>query len=480
VQSIIRSYTRKGFTAVIVGDKDHAEVTGLKGYSETPAHVIQTAKDVSALPSLGKIVVVAQTTQNEAVYREVVEALQARFPDVLVFNTVCEATQQRQEEVRSFAGQVDALVVVGAYHSGNTQRLVQISEEQGLPTFHVETEKDLDKARLSQMEVIAVTAGASTPNWMINNVVKEIEGIRGRGESLLFRWKHKVFKFLILSNLVLAAGAFSFTYAAAILSSRIPDLTLCAISGLYVYAMHVLNRFLDKGASAYNDPERASFLKKHRGLLIMSGIAAVVIAGALSYSINTITLLALCLLSLLGIVYSIPLVPESMRHKYAYSKIKDIPGSRSLSESLAWVAVIAVLPLLDLKPIVWPTEIISILTVFSIVYVASALFDIFQVQGDLIVGTETLPITLGERNTLVLLKIILLTIGFILAGAPVFGLAGPFSHIILLSLLALFLCLTAYEKRWLYPGPALEALVEMTFLFTGLLAVVWQKIAWQP
>ena len=91
-------------------------------------------------------------------------------------------------------------------------------------------------------------------------------------------------------------------------------------------------------------------------------------------------------------------------------------------------------------------------------------------------GTETLPIILGEGKTLILVKIILVATGFILAASPVFGLVSPFSYLMLLSLLSLSLCLMAYEKRWLYPGITLEALVEGNFFLSGLLAVIWQVL----
>ena len=459
-----------------MGDEDHAEVIGLMGYAEGPVHLIRTVKDVFELSHIDKLFVVAQTTQNKENFGQVVKALKERFPDVLVFDTICDATRVRQEEVRSFAGQADALVVVGGYHSGNTKRLAQISKETGIPTFHVETEKDLDKEKIAGMDLIGVTAGASTPNWMIKNVVREIEGIRGRRESPLTRTIKQALKFLVLSNLLVACGAFSLAYAAAILSERTPDLAFPGLTFLYIYAMHVLNRFLDKGASPYNDPERAAFLRKHRFLLIITGIGAIIAGLALAHDIGIVTFIALGVVSLFGIIYSLPLIPQRFQDKYPYSKIKDIPGSRSLSESLAWVTLITVLPLLEVGAIIWPAAIISFLVVFLMSYVRSALFDIFQVQGDLIVGTETLPIVLGEKRTLALLKLIVLTTGIILAGGPLLGLAGPSAYVMLISLLGLSLCLLAYEKHWLYPGINFEALVEANFLLAGLLAIIWQVL----
>jgi 4-hydroxy-3-methylbut-2-enyl diphosphate reductase len=406
----------------------------------------------------------------------VIKALKERFPDILIFDTICDATHQRQQEVRSFKGQVDALAVVGGYHSGNTQRLVEVSRRSGIPTFHVETEKDLDKEKLLDMQVIGVTAGASTPNWMIKNVVKEIEGIQSRRDFFLFRWMKKTLKFLVLSNLLVAFGAFSFAYAASILSERKVDFIFPLLSFLYIYAMHAFNRFLDKGASAYNDPERAAFLKKHKYLLITMGGAAIAIALVLAYNIGLMTLLTLSGLSVLGIMYSIPLVPERIRDKSSYSKIKDIPGSRTLSEALAWAVIITVLPLLEIDDIVWSAAIISILAVFFMGYSRSALFDIFRIQGDLIVGSETLPITLGEKKTLFLLKTLLLLCAIILCGGAILGLVGPFSLLFFLPLLTLSLCLVAYERCWLYPGIAFEALVEGNFFLSGILAVMWQGL----
>jgi 4-hydroxybenzoate polyprenyltransferase len=171
-----------------------------------------------------------------------------------------------------------------------------------------------------------------------------------------------------------------------------------------------------------------------------------------------------------------PLIPVRLRDGSPYSKIKDIPGSRSLSEALAWTAVIGVLPLLEIDRIAWPAAFISILVVFLMGYTRSVLFDIFQVQGDLVAGTETLPITFGEKRTLTLLKIILFANTLILFGAPIVGLVNRFAFLMILPLLALSLCLLAYEKRWIYPGLAFEGLVEGTFLLAGFLAVIWQAL----
>jgi 4-hydroxy-3-methylbut-2-enyl diphosphate reductase len=476
VQAIIRYHTKKGYMPVIVGDKDHPEVIGLLGYGNGQAWVINQVSEVETLPQAEKVCVVAQTTQDEENYIEIQNAIKRRFSNTLVFDTICDATHSRQGEVRSFAGQVDGVVVVGGYHSGNTQRIVQVSKSVGLPTIHVETEKELTDEMLSNMQTVAVTAGASTPNWMIKNVVKEIETIFSRRESFFERWMRRLFKALLLCNVLVALGAFALCYAATILSGGKPDLIHPTLAFLYVYAMYVMNRFLDKGASTYNDPERANFYRKYRIWLILTGIGSILGALGLSYFLGIPVFLAMAGLIILGILYSIPIVPTARRRLWRYARIKDIPGSKTLSEALAWGVVITLLPLIKPGETHWYQTITAFLFVVSMVYVVSGLFDILQVQGDRIVGAETLPITLGEKRTMWLLKGVIIFGALVLITAPLFGPVGLFSYLLLFCFLSLYLSLLTYEKRWLYPGNRLEAFVNGNFFFAGFLGLIWHLL----
>jgi len=477
VQAIIRYHAKKGYTTVIAGDRDHAEVIGLKGYGQGNAYIISSEAEVSGLPAVQKLLLVAQTTQNERIYDEINKAVKRRYPDALVFNTICDATSERQKEVKSLAEQVDCIVVVGGYHSGNTQRLAQISMETGKPTFHVETERELDKERLASMEVIGVTAGASTPNWMIRNVVKEIEAIRGRGETWLGRWTKKGLKFLLLSNIMVALGALCLSYAAGILSGRKPDILHPLLAFLYIYAMRVFNRFLDKGAGTYNDPERAAFYERYKLFLILSGVAALIGSLIISFQMGMLILAAMAGLCLLGVIYSIPLVPLSVRDLWKYTKMRDIPGSKNLLEALGWATVIALLPLLEPFYMHWTNVLVTFLFVLMTAFVRAAFFDILEVQGDLVVGVETLPITLGEKRTLLLLKIIIISSALILIIGPLIKAVGSFSFLMLIPLFAFSILLMVYEKGRIQHGPLLEYLVEGSFLLAGLIALIWHILS---
>ncbi|OQY46562.1 MAG: hypothetical protein B6240_07090, partial [Desulfobacteraceae bacterium 4572_87] len=479
VQAIIRHQSNKDRPTIIVGDKNHAEVIGLMGYSKEPAHLIEKKADVANLPQLENPFVVAQTTQDTEDFKEIVSALQARFPDIQVFDTICDATHERQEEVRIFKEevrifkeQVEGVVVVGGYHSANTQRLAKISEEQHLPTFHVETEEELPREALSKMKVIGLTAGASTPHWLIKSVMQEIETIQAEKEAPFVHGVKRTFRFLLLSNLAAAVGAFSFAFAALRLSGGTTDLIFPLMAALYIYAMHVFNRFLDKGAASYHDPARATFQTQYKSLLILMGSFAVGISLILGFITGVGTFMTLVGLTLLGVVYSIPLIPEGAGNRHRFVKIKDIPGSRSLSEALAWVAVMVLLPLFSGSSGPVLSVLVTAIVVFSFSYARAVLFSLFQLQGDLMVGTETLPITLGEKRTLTLFKRILVGTALLLLCSALFGLVGSFFYRMLIPLFSLLMSLYAYEKQWVSPGITLEGLVEGSFLLAGFLVLL--------
>ncbi len=178
VQAVIKQHANKGFHTVIVGDENHAEVVGLKGYAGENGVIIQSAEDIYTLPdNWERVLLVAQTTQNEEVFKEIAETFLKKFPHGVVKKTICAATRERQEEVRQLAGNVDAMVIVGGFHSGNTVRLVEVARSTGVPAYHVETENDLNFDELKKYKVIGVSAGASTPQWMIHNVVQALSEI---------------------------------------------------------------------------------------------------------------------------------------------------------------------------------------------------------------------------------------------------------------------------------------------------------------
>ena len=144
---------------------------------------------------------------------------------------------------------------------------------------------------------------------------------------------------------------------------------------------------------------------------------------------------------------------------------------------MAWSAVITLLPQLEPQAPSWSVTGITFLTVFSLVFIRSGLFEIFEAQGDRIVGIETLPIMLGEKRALKLLKAIALFTVLVLIGSP-FMMSHLFAPFLVLPFGLLYLSMSAYEKRWIYPGLTLEAMVEAALLLVGLLTALYYLCPW--
>jgi (E)-4-hydroxy-3-methyl-but-2-enyl pyrophosphate reductase len=174
VQSIIQKHAAQDYTILIVGDSEHPEVEGLLGHAYGKGIVVGSVRDVEALPHLEKVCVVAQTTQSKDEYAKISQRIAERFPGTLVFDTICDSTEKRQAEVKRLASEMDVVFIVGGHNSANTRRLAKISDAQGTPTFQIETAEDLKKIKLDGYEKIGISAGASTPTWIIRQIVRAL------------------------------------------------------------------------------------------------------------------------------------------------------------------------------------------------------------------------------------------------------------------------------------------------------------------
>ncbi len=476
VQGIIKKYNKKGYTPVIFGDSRHPEVIGLMGYSKGHGIVIDSIEDVERLPENKRLIVVSQTTQDVDAYKEITEAIKGRYPEAIIFDTICGETYKRQREVKSLAYKVDSMVIVGGYNSGNTRRLYQISRSTGKPTFYVETEQELKSLWFSSTETVGVTAGASTPNWMIKNVTERLKTMGKSRQHPLGSLLKKVFLFLLKINIPVATGAFSLTYAGLVLSKGNADLIHPFLALFYVYSMHVLNRFLDKGASTYNDPGVALFYNQRKAFLITTSLTGIGAGLILSLYLGMAQFVLFLVLTLLGIVYSIPIIPLRFRYLGRYAKIKDLPGSKTMAEALAWGIISSLLPIIGWPKPFWPGVLMSFLFVSSMCYVRSGLFDILNIQGDLIVGRETLPIALGEEKALNLLLLINTFFGIFILVATSIGIISNLGLLLIICFVSSFIYLTAYQKGWMRDGSRLQAIAESNLLLPGLLALIWSAV----
>lgn len=173
--------SRDGYHLVLVGEADHPEVQGIVSYAASQAvSVVANVEEAAALPRLGRIGVVAQTTQSLGNFQQIVAVCVQKAKEVRVFNTICDATSVRQDEAHSIAGQVQLMLVIGGFNSANTTRLASICAELQPNTHHVETAQDLKPEWFKGVESVGVTAGASTPGWLIDQVLEEIARLSGK------------------------------------------------------------------------------------------------------------------------------------------------------------------------------------------------------------------------------------------------------------------------------------------------------------
>jgi len=470
VQTIIAKYARQGYGVIIVGDRDHPEVSGLLGYAKGQGHVISHPQDLDKLPPLERAIVVAQTTQDGRLFDTVARAIKERFPQFKLFDTICGSTHKRQAEVRNMAKSVDAVVVVGGLNSGNTQRLAQIVEQEGIPVFHVEREEELDCEAIERLQCVGITAGASTPNWVIKKVCRTLEGLpKRRGRKAIFR----IQRWLLLSNLYLALGAGCLSYACALLSGTRPGLPSAMMAACYVLSMHILNNFIGREAVRYNDPDRAHFYEDNRGILLTLAALSGAMGLLTAFALGLVPFLVLLVISVLGLLYKVKLFPRPVKIGRAIEGISDIPGSKTVLIAMAWGVVTGVLPHLSISLRITPTMVFVSLWASLVAFVRTAFFDILDMQGDRIVGQESLPIVLGDKKTLRLLKQLLALSFAVLVVGPLVHVATTLAYGLTLSVFYMAGVILAFERNWIIPGFRFEFLVETIFVFTAGVSLVW-------
>lgn len=471
VQTIIRKYAEKGYTTIIIGDKNHPEVIGLLGYAQGKGYIVDKAEAFDNLPSFDKAVIVAQTTQNTAFFKQVEYWAAHKFPNYKIFNTICDSTAKRQAEVKRLTKFTDAIVVVGGKNSGNTRRLAEIAKESGKPVYSIESEEDLDSKTLAQMQCVGITAGASTPNWIIKRVYRAIERLPFRsGRS----WRKTFFAIqqtLLLTNIYVSFGAGCLCYALANLQGITNYFSSILVSILYVQSMHILNNLTGSKSDKYNDPDRAFFYNKHKIFLVVLATIAGSMGLITAYIIGHTVFWILFVMSAMGLSYNFKLLPKFIADG-KYRRIRDISGSKTILIAVAWGIVTSLLPSLSDGQVNF-RAILIFLCASCVVFVRTAFFDILDVQGDKIVGKETIPILLGEKSTMKLLKIMLIIIFIALTASSALHFISSLGYALAICPIFLLIIFNAHERGYMLAGIRLEFLIETHFVLAGIITFLW-------
>ncbi len=178
-QQIVEQMSKEGYSIVVFGDRNHPEIKGVVSYAEDPrdVFVVLEPEDLEELPLKSKVAVVAQTTRKPADFLKIVDALTLRSKEVRVFNTICNATFENQDAAAELAKKADIMIVIGGKHSSNTKQLHSICKNYCDDSYLIENERELDASWFEGKELCGISAGASTPDWIVQNVIDRIEAI---------------------------------------------------------------------------------------------------------------------------------------------------------------------------------------------------------------------------------------------------------------------------------------------------------------
>jgi 4-hydroxybenzoate polyprenyltransferase len=360
------------------------------------------------------------------------------------------------------------MFIVGGRNSANTKRLARISESQGKPTYHIETADELQEIPVNQYEEIGVSAGASTPNWIIDRVVDSIatcQSEKSKNVKKLF----KVWVFTVKTDIYSALGAGCLSLASMLLQRLDVKAVNILVTSLFVYAMHTLNRLIDRKASTIIGSFREESYRKHEKAYVAAAIVSVILVLIGSFSAGMNAFILLLLISTFGVLYNTRLLPDDWRFK----RLKDLPGSKNIATATAWAAVAAALPQLEVSLSITPAVIVAFLFIFGIVFVRSAISDVLDIQGDRLIGRETIPVLIGKERTNVLLQGIIVALFILLFISSYLGWTSSVGFALLPCIFFVWIYFILYDRRSAFSGVVQEGILETSYILAGLSSLLW-------
>jgi (E)-4-hydroxy-3-methyl-but-2-enyl pyrophosphate reductase len=475
IHRIIKRHRDRGYNIIIYGDSKHQEVIALLGYAGNSGFALDSIEKIKNLPDMEKVCVVSQSTKNRTDYEEFIHYLRKRFDNAEVFDTLCDSTTQRQMQALILAEKVDAVVVVGGYSSANTRTLAEVAKKSGKPVYHVETEKEINIQDFKSYSTVGVTAGASTPGWMIDRVTHFLRQIKGKDESSLLFYLNKLARFLMYSNLLVSIDAVFLSYAAAALLGIDSGWRQYLIAPLYVYSMSILNLFVDFKSLELNQPSKVNFLIKYRIPLIISavisGLLTVIIAATLQLEALLVILVALCL----GLIYSVPILPEGWTRRIHLHRLRDIPASKDILVATAWAAMTVFIHPLSMHGlrVLAHSSIAAFLWVFGIVFIRMIVGDIRYLQGDAIIGHGTIPVLIGTKPARNFLISVTLGIAVLLILTTNFGFVTSLGYFLILPLIYSLIYQLVLRKKRIKSNLLFEVILDVELVLYGVVALIW-------
>lgn len=177
IQNLAARHSAEGFDVIIVGDRLHPEVIGVSGWSTGPVHVVYSVEEAEALPQLEKAIIVSQATLTMKKWETILEVVKTKVSNLIEENTICEATRERQSSAEELSQEVDMMIVIGGKHSSNTIKLLEVCKRHCKNSYHIETKDEIQSLNFANCDKIGITAGASTPDYIINEVIHALKNM---------------------------------------------------------------------------------------------------------------------------------------------------------------------------------------------------------------------------------------------------------------------------------------------------------------
>jgi len=470
-QGIIKKYYARGYSIVIIGDRGHAETDALLGFTDNTSTIVENIEEARKLPRMEKVCVVAQTTLNIPRFEKIAAEISRHADECYIANTICSSTERRQNDVRKLAEETDVTVVVGGKNSANTNRLAEISREIGQPTFFVEGYSELDMEKLSQYSSIGVTAGASTPQWVIKEIVDVISAYTPDIRHSVIGFL-KSFTFLAVEgNFVTCIAAVALTYTMCHLMQIPPYLRYLLMSFFYLFPMHVINKYLEINWKYISMTEGAPFIRKYWRVFLGFAIISSIISIIIAWKTDIIVFILVSISYLLAGFYSIRIIPSGW--KLRFKSIRDIPGSKDVLIATAWTFAVIVLPSITHDTFPGLITLAGAAYVFVLVFSKATILAIGGMQSDKLVGLETIPVLIGKEHTeklLYILNIILVVVFIILAA---FKLIGFKALVLLIPVIYSISCIRFLSRKGLFFRLYHQMVLDANFFLAGLLTYLF-------
>ena len=419
IQGLVKKHSSLGYRVIVIGNPNHPEIIGVCGYAND-VYVVYQDEDIDKLPEDNKkTLIVAQTTLQKNVFDKFVSKIQEKYKDteeIIIKNTICEATEQRQTEVLEIAKRNDVVLVIGGSESSNTRNLYKIASSIK-PAFYVEFKEDLEKLDLSKYKNVGIMAGASTPDWLIEDVAQTI---KDKYSGPITKFFSKIFDFLNYGYIFFSLGAFLMSYAIYDILSQPFQFQIGIIIALYYLYMSLGNGYSNYTIKI-SDKRRYLFYQKNKIFFMSLIVISALLMFYFSYKMSVGILMLSILSSLLGIGYNISFENKSRFESSIFFKL-----FKKLIPFKAIVISVAVTVLMNGSIFIMNRDIInekpfsysfSAAIVFLFMFIRQALIEIKFSQSDKIAGAVTLTTYIDSSKLAIITRTIpLILILFMIAG----------------------------------------------------------------